>query len=93
MGDGGSGGDPDGNGQNRSTLLGAMLRINVDSKTDSLNYGIPTDNPFYGNSSGWREEIWAWGLRNPWRFSCDRISGDLWAGETAIAIINIIDKY
>ena len=57
MGDGGSGGDPLNHGQNLSTLLGAILRIDVNSTQDTLNYSIPTDNPYFGNSSGYREEI------------------------------------
>lgn len=81
MGDGGSGGDPQNHGQNRTTLLGAMLRIDVDTTTGGLNYGIPPDNPYVGNGQGYREEIWAYGLRNPWRFSFDSQSGDLWAGD------------
>jgi uncharacterized repeat protein (TIGR03806 family) len=81
FGDGGSGGDPLGNGQNRQTLLGAILRIDVDRSTASLSYAIPVDNPLVGNVNGWREEIWAWGLRNPWRFSFDRLSGLLWAAD------------
>src|SRR5690606_20719061 len=67
FGDGGDGGDPDGNGQDRSTLHGNILRIDVDTSTDDLNYGIPSDNPFFGNSEGWREEIYAYGFRNPFR--------------------------
>jgi glucose/arabinose dehydrogenase len=80
VGDGGGGGDPDDNGQDRSTLLGAILRIDVDSAAMG-NYGIPPDNPFAGNSDGYREEIFAWGLRNPWRFSFDPVTGRLWAGD------------
>ena len=69
-GDGGSGGDPMGNGQNLQTLLGKMLRIDVDSTSGSRPYGIPNDNPFVGRSDA-HAEIWAYGLRNPWRFSFD----------------------
>jgi glucose/arabinose dehydrogenase len=74
MGDGGSQGDPQGNGQNRATLLGSLLRLDVDSADGS--YTIPADNPFVGNPE-WRPEVWAYGLRNPWRFSFDRLNGDL----------------
>ena len=95
LGDGGPGNDPNGEGQNKSTLLGSMLRVDVDSTSDSLNYSIPTDNPFIGNSEGWREEIWAYGLRNPWRFSFDSETGWLWAGENGENLseqIEIIEK-
>jgi len=68
MGDGGSANDPQGNGQNPATLLGAMLRLDVDGGDP---YAVPADNPFVGRS-GARGEIWAIGLRNPWRFSFDR---------------------
>lgn len=68
MGDGGAADDPLGNGQKLTTLLGAMLRIDVDSRSDGQQYGIPKDNPFVGRSDA-RPEIWAYGLRNPWRFS------------------------
>src|SRR5690606_8211689 len=67
MGDGGSGGDPQGHGQNKATLLGALLRIDVDSGDP---YAIPPDNPYVGET-GARGEIWAIGLRNPWRFAFD----------------------
>ena len=67
MGDGGSGGDPKGHGQNTQSLLGAMLRIDINT-TNNIPYAIPLDNPFV-NTSGFRPEIWAYGLRNPWRFS------------------------
>jgi glucose/arabinose dehydrogenase len=69
-GDGGSGGDPMGNGQNLQTLLGKLLRIDVDSTSGSRAYDVPEDNPFVGRSDA-RPEIWAYGLRNPWRFSWD----------------------
>ena len=81
VGDGGSGGDPQGHGQNRSTLLGSILRIDVDNPADGNNYGIPSDNPFVDNQSGYREEIYAYGLRNPWRMSFDSGTGQLWVGD------------
>lgn len=81
VGDGGGGGDPDENGQDRTTLLGSILRIDVDSQEDGNNYAIPPDNPFAGNSEGFREEIYAYGLRNPWRFSFDPENGRLWTGD------------
>ena len=77
MGDGGSGGDPNNNGQNTGSLLGKILRIEV---RGSSPYGIPPDNPFAGSSTA-RREIWAYGLRNPWRFSFDRKTGDLYIGD------------
>ncbi len=76
MGDGGSGGDPENRAQNKNELLGKMLRINVDSGD---TYGIPADNPFV--KEGGKPEIWAMGLRNPWRFSFDRKTGDLYMGD------------
>jgi glucose/arabinose dehydrogenase len=79
LGDGGSGGDPNGNGQSLSTLLGKMLRISP-RPAGSEPYGIPSDNPFVGQE-GARPEIWAYGLRNPWRYSFDRETGDLWIGD------------
>jgi glucose/arabinose dehydrogenase len=77
MGDGGSGGDPQDHGQNRATLLGDMLRLDVDNGSP---YGIPADNPFFGSMSI-ANEIWASGLRNPWRFSFDAATGDLYIGD------------
>lgn len=76
MGDGGSGGDPQGNAQNPNSLLGKMLRIDV----HVLPYGIPQTNPFVGPDPP-RDEIWALGLRNPWRFSFDRQTGDLYIAD------------
>lgn len=77
MGDGGSGGDPEGHGQNRGTLLGALLRLDIDQ---GQPYAIPPDNPFI-KDAGSRPEIWAYGLRNPWRFSFDRLTGDLYIAD------------
>lgn len=76
-GDGGSGGDPQGNGQNLGTLLAKMLRIDVNSGSP---YGIPADNPFVG-VSGAKPEIWAYGFRNPWRFSFDNKTKRLFIGD------------
>ncbi len=69
------------NGQDRTTLLGKILRIDVDNPQNGMNYGVPADNPFAGNDQGYREEIWAYGLRNPWRFNFDYPTGRLWAGD------------
>jgi glucose/arabinose dehydrogenase len=80
-GDGGSGGDPQGNGQSLRTLLGKILRIDVNTSTGNKKYGIPSDNPFVGNTDGNLEEIYAYGLRNPWRFSFDPTTAWLWTGD------------
>ncbi len=92
-GDGGAGGDPKNRAQNTGNLLGKLLRIDVDGddfRTDPLrNYAIPADNPFVGESG--RDEIWAYGLRNPWRCSFDRLNGDLYiadVGQNAYEEIN-----
>jgi glucose/arabinose dehydrogenase len=80
VGDGGGGGDPDDNGQDLTTLLGSILRLDVDSQALG-NYGIPITNPFAINVKGYRPEIYAYGLRNTWRFSFDPVTGWLWAGD------------
>jgi glucose/arabinose dehydrogenase len=83
-GDGGSGGDPFGNGQSLTTVLGKILRI---TKTG----GIPADNPFVGMGGGVRGEIWAYGMRNPWRFGFDRATGDLWCGDVGQGAFEEVD--
>jgi glucose/arabinose dehydrogenase len=93
LGDGGSGGDPQGNAQRLDTWLGKILRIEVDPQyvPEGQPYGIPEDNPFI-DQEGALPEIWALGLRNPWRFSFDRETGDLWiadVGQNAIEEINL----
>lgn len=91
LGDGGSGNDPGDRAQDRDTYLGKILRIDVESAPDpGKKYAIPTDNPFINNDST-KDEIWALGLRNPWRFSFDRQTGDLWiadVGQVALEEIN-----
>jgi glucose/arabinose dehydrogenase len=80
LGDGGSGGDPRNSGQDRQSLLGKFLRIDVNNATAGRNYAIPADNPFVNNTA-YRPEIWSLGWRNPWRFSFDRQTGDIWVGD------------
>jgi glucose/arabinose dehydrogenase len=95
FGDGGSGGDPENRAQNNSALLGKMLRIDVNKTSNGKNYSIPNDNPFVGNTKGWQEEIWAYGLRNPWRYSFDTITGWLWiadVGQDKWEEVDIIKK-
>jgi glucose/arabinose dehydrogenase len=89
MGDGGSGGDPQGNGQNKASLLGKLLRIDVNSGDP---YGIPSGNPF-ANTTGARPEIWAYGVRNPWRLAFDRTDNSFYVadvGQNAVEEINVV---
>jgi glucose/arabinose dehydrogenase len=79
-GDGGGGGDPFNNAQNLNSLLGKILRLDVDRADPGLNYFVPRSNPFYGMANR-RWEIWSYGLRNPWRFSFDRQTGDIFIGD------------
>lgn len=80
LGDGGSSGDPHGNGQDTDTLLGKILRVDPTRPTGGRQYGIPADNPF-ADGDGGRPEIWLYGVRNPWRFSFDAANGDLWLAD------------
>jgi len=89
MGDGGAGGDPYGHGQNLNTLHSSMLRIDVDNPDEGLNYGIPDNNPFVG--TGYREEIYAFGLRNPWRFSFDPVTNICWIADVGQNLYEEID--
>lgn len=94
-GDGGGTGDPLENGQDRSNLHGNILRIDVNNTDPGLNYAIPDDNPFVNNTDGWREEIYAWGFRNPFRFSFDADTGDLWVadvGQNRREEVNIVES-
>ena len=94
LGDGGSRGDPQGNGQNLSTLLGSIIRIDVSALDEGGSYSTPPDNPFIGRADT-RGEIWAYGIRNPWRFSFDRVSGELWmadVGQNRHEEVNIVRR-
>jgi glucose/arabinose dehydrogenase len=97
LGDGGSGGDPLGHGQNPATLLGSILRIDVDDipddGNDAIGYGIPDDNPFADGANG-SAEVYLYGLRNPWRFSFDRETDALWiadVGQNAFEEVSRVD--
>jgi glucose/arabinose dehydrogenase len=90
MGDGGSGGDPENRAQNLNSLLGKMLRINVNGRTSTRAYLIPSTNPYVGRTG--LDEIWARGLRNPWRWSFDRLNGDLWIGDVGQNSYEEIDR-
>lgn len=87
FGDGGSGGDPQNNAQNVNSLLGKLLRIDVDG---GAPYAIPPTNPF--QAGGGRPEIYAWGFRNPWRWSFDRATGELWVGDVGQGAIEEVDR-
>jgi glucose/arabinose dehydrogenase len=91
MGDGGDAGDPGNRAQFRGTLLGKMLRIDVDRQASGRAYGIPATNPF-AKVAGTEPEIWALGVRNPWRFSFDRATGDLWIGDVGQGTWEEIDR-
>jgi glucose/arabinose dehydrogenase len=89
LGDGGGGGDPQGNGQNPNVLLGKILRLDVDVAVGGAAYAIPPGNPFAGG--GGAPEVWLYGLRNPWRISFDRATGDLWIGDVGQSSFEEID--
>ena len=90
LGDGGSAGDPGNRAQSLGSLLGKILRIDVNRRTGSLQYGIPSTNPYVGRTGF--DQIWAYGLRNPWRFSFDRARGDLWIGDVGQGSWEEIDR-
>lgn len=95
LGDGSPYGDLSGNAQNCSSLFGKILRIDINNPSQQKNYSVPADNPFKDNTSGYKEEIFAYGFRNPWRFSFDSVTGKLWAsdvGQDRMEEIDIVDK-
>jgi len=91
MGDGGGSGDPDGNGQNTKVLLGKVLRIDPNATDQAQPYAIPGGNPFANGEAG-APEVWLYGVRNPWRFSFDKASGDLWIGDVGQDEIEEVDR-
>jgi glucose/arabinose dehydrogenase len=90
MGDGGSAGDPGNRAQNKNSLLGKILRIDINHTSGSLHYRNPSTNPFVGKAGD--DRVWAYGLRNPWRFSFDRSTGDLWIGDVGQDRYEEIDR-
>jgi glucose/arabinose dehydrogenase len=92
LGDGGSAGDPQDHGQRLDSLLGAMLRVDVDGRDPGRPYAVPPDNPFADGADGARPEIWAFGLRNPWRFAFDPRTGVLWIGDVGQNSVEEIDR-
>jgi len=94
MGDTGPHNDPNGHAQNLSLLLGKLMRIDVNHEESGKAYAIPKDNPFLGQADV-RPEIWAYGVRNPWRFSFDRLNGDLWMadiGQDRVEEVDIVHR-
>jgi glucose/arabinose dehydrogenase len=91
LGDGGGSGDPDGNGQDPSTLLGSILRIDPEEGTEDEPYAVPAGNPFADGDDG-APEVWLYGVRNPWRFSFDPANGDLWIGDVGQGEWEEIDR-
>lgn len=92
LGDGGGGGDPYGNGQNKNTFLAKILRIDVSNASIAQPYVVPASNPFYNDTTqGIKKEIWAYGVRNPWRSSVDRLTGDLWIADVGQNAVEEVD--
>jgi glucose/arabinose dehydrogenase len=91
LGDGGSAGDPENRSQNLQTLLGKMLRIDIDNTEGSNNYAVPSNNPFVEDPNA-LDEIWSYGLRNPWRFSFDYETDELWIGDVGQGSMEEIDR-
>ena len=92
FGDGGSGGDPFGNAQNKNTFLGKILRVDISKSSSIKPYEIPTTNPFYNDTAvALKKEIWAYGVRNPFRSSVDKLTGDLWIADVGQGAVEEID--